>query len=161
MFRSGKKFSKYDKTHGQLGNISLQFDATFHSEGCTYLCVYGWTVDPLIEWYIVECYSSFSPPGDLISLGTFDVDGGTYENFRSTRINQPTILGIGTFDQYWSIRTSGRYNGTENVSAHLRAWEDMGLKLGNLTEISLSIECWKSSGSAVINTNILSITDGE
>lgn len=157
MFRSGKKFSKFEKTHGQLGDILLQFDATFHSEGCSYLCVYGWTVDPLIEWYIVESYSSFSPAGGLISLGTFDVDGCTYENFRTTRRNQPTILGIGTFDQYWSIRTSNRFVGTVDVSAHFRAWENMGLKLGNLTEIALSIECWKSSGSAVVNTNILSI----
>lgn len=161
MFRSGKKFNKFEKTHGQLGNILLHFDASFHSEGCSYLCVYGWTVDPLIEWYIVERFSHFSPSEDLISLGTFDVDGGTYENFHVTRINQPTILGIGTFDQYWSIRTSGRDNGTVDVSAHFRAWENMGLKLGNLTEIALSIECWKSNGSAVVNTNILSITDGE
>lgn len=157
VFRSGKKFSNFEKTHKQLGNITLQYEAAYNSSGTSYLCVYGWTVDPLIEWYIVECYTAHKPSGNLPCLGTSDADGGTYEIYRTMRVNKPSILGTRTFGQYWSIRTSGRFSGTVNVSAHLLAWENMGFEIGNIAEIALSVEGWQSSGSAAVNTNILTI----
>lgn len=158
LFRSGKKFKNFEKTHEQLGNISLQYEAVYNSDGSSYLCVYGWTVDPLIEWHIVECYTAYKPSVNLICLGTFDTDGDTYEIYHTAKVKEPSILGIGNFSQYWSIRTSSRFNGIVNVSAHLHAWEKMGLAMGNLAEIALSVEGWQSSGSAVVSKNILTVS---
>lgn len=157
VFRSGKKFKCFERTHKQLGNTSLKYDAAYDSNGISYLCIYGWTVDPLIEWYIVECYAAYKPASDLTRLGTHDTDDGTYELYCTQRENKPSILGVRDFGQCWSIRTVGRFSGTVNVSAHLCAWENMGLTLGNLTEIALTVEGWRSSGKATVSTNILSI----
>nr|AHJ61366.1 glycosyl hydrolase family 11 xylanase [uncultured Bacillus sp.] len=157
VFRSGKKFKYYDRTHKQLGNISLKYDAAYNSNGISYLALYGWTVDPLIEWYIIECYAEHNPARKFKHLGAHDTDGGTYELYCTTRENGSSILGVRDFGQYWSIRTVGRFSGTVNVSAHLCAWENMGLTLGNLTETALSVEGWQSSGKAAVNTNILTI----
>lgn len=156
-FRSGKKFRGYERTHKQLGHITLKYDASCHSNGSSFLNVYGWTVDPLIEWYIVECSTDFSPPEDSVFLGTHDTDDGTYALYCAAKQNSPTILGIRDFSQYWSIRTVGRFCGIVNVSAHLCAWENMGLTLGSLAEIALSVEGLQSSGKATANTNILTI----
>lgn len=156
-FRSGKKFRVFDKTHRQLGNISLQYEVACRSDGNTYLCVYGWTVEPLIEWYIVECYTAYKPSIHLPGIGTLKLDDGTYELYHTSRENRPSILGTQSFGQYWSIRTSGRFGGTVDVSAHLSAWENAGLALGCLTEISFAIEGWKSSGNATVKTNVITI----
>lgn len=157
MFRSGKKFGSAGKTHEQAGQISIQFDAAYTSAGCAYLCIYGWTVDPLVEWYIVECYSGLKPPIGAPCLGTGEMGGGTYEFYCKPKVSQPSILGVADFSQYWSVRTSNRLSGTVDVSAHLRAWESTGLVLGRMAEVALSVEAWQSSGYATVHTNVLTI----
>jgi endo-1,4-beta-xylanase len=157
LFRSGKKFIDRDKTHGQLGELSLQFDISYNSGGNAYICVYGWTVDPLVEWYIIEHYTGFeSIKGDILA-GTIKADGGDYQIYHAEKINKPSILGMNNFKQYWSIRTTGRCSGTVNISEHFHAWENLGLKMGKVAEIALTVESFTSSGNAIVKTNILSI----
>jgi AraC-like DNA-binding protein len=161
LFRGGRKFHSRDKTRSQIGRISLEYDAEYNTNGCTYLCVYGWTVEPLVEWYIVEHYTTYKPVYTQPRSGTLDADSGCYEIYRTTQVNKPSILGTeDTFEQYWSIRKSCRTCGTIDVSAHFRAWEDLGLRLGNLSEVSLSIEGWRSSGNAAVRKNVLTIGGG-
>jgi len=158
MFRSGKRYYKRDQTHSQIGNISLKFDVSYSSNGLTYLAVYGWTVDPLVEWYIVEHFISHNPKRDFTRIGTLDADGDEYQLYHFRRINKPTILGYCTnFEQYWSVRTTGRMTGTVDVSRHFRAWEELGLSMGRIAEINLTVESILSSGNAEIRTNILKI----
>jgi len=158
VFRGGRKFHDHDKTHDQIGNISLTYDAEIKTWGDAYLCVYGWTVEPLVEWYIIEEYSTYKPPSMNPLLGIHSTDDGTYEIFTVKREKRPSIIGDNNdFDQYWSVRTSERSSGTVDVSAHFRTWESLGLTLGKLAEVSLNIEGWKSRGSAIVRTNKLII----
>ena len=127
------------------------------------MCVYGWTRDPLIEFYIVESWGSWRPPGAPVSLGTVTVDGGTYDIYKTTRYEQPSIDGTQTFDQYWSVRQSkpqgdgNKLEGTISVSKHFDAWKQCGLELGNMYEVALTIEGYQSSGKATVYKNDLNV----
>ena len=49
LFRKGKKFDS-TKTYKEIGNISFDYGCDYNPNGNSYLCVYGWTVDPLVEY---------------------------------------------------------------------------------------------------------------
>jgi len=158
LFRKGKKFDE-TQTHQQIGNISVNYSANYQPNGNSYLCVYGWTVDPLIEYYIVDSWGSWRPPGGT-SKGTITVDGGTYDIYETTRVNQPSIKGTATFKQYWSVRTSKRTSGTISVSEHFKAWESRGMSMGKMYETSLTVEGYQSSGTATVTSNTIAIGGG-
>uniref|UniRef100_S0DFN2 endo-1,4-beta-xylanase n=3 Tax=termite gut metagenome TaxID=433724 RepID=S0DFN2_9ZZZZ len=146
LFRTGKKFDA-TRTHDQLGDISLDYGCDYHPDGNSYLCVYGWSVDPLIEFYVVEAWGNWRPPG-AESKGTVEIDGGTYDIYRTTRVEQPSIQGTTTFEQYWSVRTDKKTSGTVSVSEHIRAWEKMGMELGKIYEVAFCVEGYQSRGTA-------------
>ncbi len=158
LFRKGKKFNE-TQTHQQLGNISVNYGATYSPNGNSYLCIYGWTTSPLVEYYIVDSWGSWRPPG-ASSKATITVDGGTYDIYETTRVNQPSIKGTQTFQQYWSVRTSKRTSGTISVSQHFNSWESRGMPLGKMYEVALTVEGYQSSGSADVYSHTLSIGGG-
>ena len=162
LFRRGKKFD-CTKTYKELGNISIKYGVDYQPDGNSYMCVYGWTRDPLIEYYIVETWGSWRPPGAPFSLGTVTVDGAVYDIYKTTRYEQPSIDGTKTFDQYWSVRQTKptadgtKIEGTISVSKHFDAWEKVGLELGKMYEVALNIEGYQSKGQATIYENELTI----
>ena len=151
LFRIGKKWD-CTKTWQQLGTISVAYNVDYRPNGNSYMCVYGWTRSPLIEYYIVDSWGSWRPPGSN-SMGTINVDGGTYDIYVTDRINQPSIDGNTTFKQFWSVRTQKKTSGVISVSKHFEAWTSKGLNLGLMYEASLTIEGYQSSGSATVNQN--------
>ena len=153
LFRKGVKFDS-TKTYQEIGNITVDFESDYNPNGNSYLCVYGWTRSPLVEYYIVESWGSWRPPG-ASSKGTVSIDGGVYDIYETTRENQPSIDGTATFQQYWSVRQDKRSSGTINVGAHFAAWEDMGMPMGKLYEAALTVEGYQSSGSAVVSKNTI------
>jgi endo-1,4-beta-xylanase len=155
LFRKGKKFDE-TQTHQEIGNISINYGADYQPNGNSYLTVYGWTVDPLVEYYIVDSWGDWRPPGGT-SKGTITVDGGTYDIYETTRTNQPSIIGTATFQQYWSVRRSKRTSGTISVSEHFKAWENLGMQMGNMYEVALTVEGYQSSGYADVYSNTLTI----
>ena len=117
----------------------------------TYLGVYGWTTDPLIEYYIIESYGSYNPSTGAEKFGTVNTDGGTYDIYRTQRVNKPSIQGDTTFWQYWSVRTQKRTSGTITVKAHFDAWAQSGLTLGDFYEVSMLVEGYQSQGQATVD----------
>lgn len=151
LFRTGRKYG-CTSTYKEMDPIYIEYEADYQPNGNSYLCVYGWTRDPLIEYYIVESWGSWRPPGGS-PLGQIEVDGGTYDVYRTERVNKPSIDGDTTFYQYWSVRTTKREKGTISVSKHFEEWEKMGLPAGKLYEAALNVEGYQSSGKATILKN--------
>ncbi len=155
LFRTGKKYNE-TQTHQQLGNISMNYACNYQPSGNSYLSVYGWTTSPLVEYYIIESWGNWRPPG-ATSKGTITVDGATYDIYETTRVNQPSIKGTATFQQYWSVRTSKRTSGTIPVSEHFKAWESRGMPMGKMYEVSFVVEGYQSSGRADVTTMSISV----
>jgi endo-1,4-beta-xylanase len=164
LFRRGRKFAEPLRPHTQIGNITVNYTATYSpsSSGVSYLCVYGWTRNPLVEYYIVDSWGSSRPPGawevNRTRIGEITVDGGTYDIWTSDRINQPSIDGTNTFKQYWSVRRTPRTSGTISVSEHFKKWQELGMDMtGGLYEVALTVEGYNNSGTAEITQNTLTI----
>ncbi len=73
------------------GRRTIEYDATHNPTDNSYLCLYGWTTDPLVEYYIIENYGTYRP-GDE-EHGSHESDGGTYDIATSERIEQPPSRG--------------------------------------------------------------------
>ncbi len=159
LFRTGKKFD-CTQTYQEIGNITLDYECDYHPDGNSYLCCYGWTKEPLIEYYIVEDWGNWRPPGGD-AIGRITVDGATYDVYKTLRENKPSIIGDATFYQYWSVRTDAekQSSGTMHVTDHFAAWEEMGLQMGKLYEVALNVEGYQSAGKATVTKNIVTISD--
>ncbi|EGD46964.1 Endo-1,4-beta-xylanase [Ruminiclostridium papyrosolvens DSM 2782] len=130
----------------------INFSGNFNGGNNGYLAVYGWTKNPLVEYYIVEDYGSWTPPGGT-PVGTVNSDGGTYNIYRTQRVNQPSIVGPATFYQYWSVRTTKRSSGSVTTANHFNAWKSKGWQMGTHDYQIVETEGYQSSGSSSITVS--------
>ena len=114
--------------------------------GTALLSVYGWSTNPLVEYYIVE--DTASPPSFGTYKGSVYSDGSEYTIYENTRYDAPSIEGTSTFNQYISVRESPRTSGTVTVANHFNAWADLGLDLGSLSYQIVAVEGWGGEGEA-------------
>lgn len=129
---------------------TIEYSGTYNPNGNSYLAVYGWTKNPLIEYYVVESFGSWNPSSGASKRGEVTTDGGTYDVLVSDRINQPSIEGTSTFKQYWSVRRNKRTGGSVNMANHFAAWEKYIGRLGSHDYQIVAVEGYFSSGSASI-----------
>ncbi|KAI1129755.1 xylanase [Nemania abortiva] len=153
----------YDVTWSNVGNFVagkgwkpgaarvITYNGTWNGANVnSYLSIYGWTKNPLIEYYVVESYGTYNPSSGATKRGTIQSDGGTYDIYQTQRVNQPSIEGTSTFYQFWSVRQQKRVGGTVTIQNHFDAWTNAGLKLGSHDYQIVATEGYQSSGSARI-----------
>ena len=131
-------------TVGEVGNISVhQSTASFTStRGATYLTLYGWVLNPQIEWYIVESWRNWVPVDNngnarsgYTHHGYFTSNGVIYDVVTGWRIGQPALTGQSVnFLQIFSVRrgsqligeATGELTSTINVTEHFNFWANIG-----------------------------------
>lgn len=94
----------------------------------------------------MECNDGISTGGT--QKGSVTSDGATYAIWENQRVNEPSIEGTSTFNQYISIRDSCTSAGTVTVENHFQAWAALGMDLGTLNYQVIAVESWDGAGSA-------------
>ncbi len=133
-------------------NRTVNFSTNLSASGGTSLVsLYGWSTGPLVEFYVMENYVG-SPPTAGTFKGTLNSDGGTFNIYEHQQVNQPSIQGTATFEQYLAIRTSPTRSGTVTFTNYVNAWASHGMNLGARTyEIMATESFGGGSGSSSVS----------
>jgi len=133
---------------------TVSFSGSLSASGGTSLVsLYGWSTNPLVEYYVMENYVG-SPPTAGTYMGQVTSDGGTYNIYEHQQVNQPSIQGTATFEQYLAIRTSPVSSGTITTSNFIHAWASHGMNLGTLNYQILATESFGGgSGNSSVTVN--------
>jgi endo-1,4-beta-xylanase len=137
------------------GNTSTKtFSGSMSSSGGTALMsLYGWSTNPLVEYYVIEDDQGGSPALGTF-MGTVSSDGGTYNIYEHQQVNQPSIQGTTTFEQYLAIRQGNTTSGTITFSNFVSAWASHGMNLGTMNYQILATESFgggSGSSSATVS----------
>ncbi|WP_295056781.1 glycoside hydrolase family 11 protein [uncultured Fibrobacter sp.] len=153
--RFGPKFDE-PKNFDQHGNFAA--DYKFPYKGVSFgtpfylVGIQGNTTEPKTEFYIID-YWIIENTADTSVFGTrmgeFTVDGDTYDIWQNTANNYLGVQSDTSFKQYFSIRRTKRDSGHIDITAHFKKWEELGLKLGKITDVMALVEA--SQGKSYVS----------
>ena len=158
--RRGLFWGRNNPNHWQdYGNFTCEFDCDWSagSAGNSRICIYGWTENPLVEFYIIEDWKNWVPSSNSAKQVT--IDGSVYDVFTNQMNSYNITNSKGPFTQYISVRKTPRTSGTISIYKHFEAWESLGMKMGNLYEVAFNVEGWESDGQANVKKNIIKYSD--
>jgi endo-1,4-beta-xylanase len=115
----------------------VKYSGQYNPKGPGYFSLYGWTRNPLVEYYIVEGWDVLAPGEPWTLRGNYTSDGGDYAFYTAQRVNKPSIEGSRTFTQYFgkeSQKKIGAVSGTINTATHFDFWASKGYRLGNFEQ---------------------------
>ena len=118
------------------GRKTVRYQGTYNPKGPGYLSLYGWTRNPLVEYYIVEGWDTLRPGEPWKLISNYTSQGSKYGFFTAQRVNKPSIEGTRTFTQYFAVRDEsekqiGNVQGVINTAEHFDQWQKAGYRLGN------------------------------
>jgi hypothetical protein len=114
---------------------TVRYQGQYNPKGPGYLSLYGWTRNPLVEYYIVESWDVLAPGEPWTLRGNFTSEGGNYAFYTAQRVNKPSIEGSRTFTQYFSVRLA--VQSTQPTILMLGA--NLGIVLVTLSRICFSL----------------------
>lgn len=117
------------------------------ASGYNNISVYGWTTNPLVEYYICEFGSVVSGT----NKGSVSSDGHTYTTYEHQQVNQPSIQGTATFNQYldnWGGSSTGS-NHAVTTGNHFNHWKSLGMNMGSFNYQILGTEAWGGKSGSV------------
>ncbi|MCX7987178.1 MAG: glycoside hydrolase family 11 protein [Bacteroidales bacterium] len=130
------------------GTFTVGYNIGSLSGSYNFVGVYGWTTNPLIEFYVVE---KGSVPGST-RIGTLSSDGHTYTVYKNQRVNAPSIQGTATFWQYisnWGGAPTGQ-NGKITMANHVNYWRSNGGQgFGSFNYMIFGLEAWGGRSGSI------------
>ena len=160
IFSMGKLYDTLKLNYKDVPDLSFSYDLEYTPNGDSLYGAYGYTKEPLMEYYIVDGWGRLKPTGGakVQSYGTAVVNGHEYEVFTAYRYNTPTFDGVSTIPTYWSVRkesasinnSANTLHGCIDIAKHFDSWSAFGLDTsGKLYSANFYIENDnRSSGSA-------------
>jgi hypothetical protein len=147
------------------GNVTADYNykATgVTGTGYSYIGIYGWSNNPLVEYYINENGFNGIPGTGALGSGTvlkgsFTVDGSVYNIYTHPQVNKASIHGTTNFTQYWSVRQTPRTCGHISLSEHWKKWDSLGMPLGKMYEAKLLVEAGSGSGTVDFTYGVMQI----
>lgn len=131
---------------------TIGYNIGYLSGSYNFVGIYGWTTNPLIEYYVAE---KGSMTGGT-SFGSMSSDGHNYSCYKSQRVNAPSIIGTATFWQYKDTWGGAPNNSNQRVSMgnHINNWRSRGGQgFGSHNYQILAIEAW-GGRSGTINATV-------
>jgi endo-1,4-beta-xylanase len=150
--RFGLDFGNGGLTFDQYGPITAQFSETKSGTGggYSYIGIYGFSIDPCVEFYIVDDSYSAMPikPYSTASKGTVTIDGASYDLYSGsvTATDLSSCRGS-TWRLFYSVRQTARTCGQISLTQHFDAWKAAGMTLGNLALVQILAEVGGGTGS--------------
>ena len=123
------------------------------ANGYNNISVYGWTTNPLVEYYICEFGSLYT--GNATYKGSVSSDGHTYNTYEHQQVNQPSIIGTATFEQYldnWGGSSIGS-NRAVTTGNHFNHWNNIGMRMGTFNYMILGTESY-GGRSGYVNATV-------
>lgn len=117
--------------------------------GYNNISIYGWTTNPLVEYYICELGGLFT--GNAQFKGSVSSDGHNYNTYEHLQVNQPSIQGTATFEQYldnWGGAGTGS-NHAVTTANHFNHWNNIGMHMGNFNYQILGTESFGGRSGSV------------